>query len=366
MKNKGIGALAMAAAIGLGAGVMSSASAAYADTGEGKTVDNGEVTVFVYMIGSDLETDGGNASLDLKEMLAADLGEQVNLVIQTGGAMDWEMEEVREGTCQRFEVVDHELKEVEDIGLQSMAKIQTLASFLTWGAEAYPADRYELIFWDHGGGVTGGFGYDEYFEDDWLTLSDIGDALKLSGVEFDMVGFDACLMSTIEVAYMLKPYAEYLVASEEYIPAEGWYYTDWLTDLGQNPQMEGDQIGVAIVDDYAAYYEADGTWEYTLSVVDLNIIGRLYKALSDYMEETSDLLTQKQFTEISSARAQAKAFGDGDYELIDLLDYADRIESLDDSKLQKQVDACVIYNRSNISNACGLAMYYPYKYLDSY
>ncbi len=66
--------------------------------------------------------------------------------------------------------------------------------------------------------VRHGFGYDEMYPDDMLSLSQIGNALSDSGIKFDIVGFDACLMGTIETAYMLEPYADYLVASEEYEP----------------------------------------------------------------------------------------------------------------------------------------------------
>ena len=55
-------------------------------------IGNGEdtVTVMVYMCGSDLESDGGAATADINEMLYADLSDQVNVVIETGGASAWQ------------------------------------------------------------------------------------------------------------------------------------------------------------------------------------------------------------------------------------------------------------------------------------
>ena len=58
------------------------------------------------------------------------------------------------------------------------------------------------MLWNHGGGTALGFGYDEMYPDDMLSLSQIGNALSDSGIKFDIVGFDACLMGTIETAYM--------------------------------------------------------------------------------------------------------------------------------------------------------------------
>lgn len=46
------------------------------------------------------------------------------------------------------------------------------------------ADRYELVLWNHGGGTALGFGYDEMYPDDMLSLSQIGNALSDSGIKF--------------------------------------------------------------------------------------------------------------------------------------------------------------------------------------
>lgn len=48
--------------------------------------EDGTQTVFVYMCGSDLESENGLASGDIKEMIAGSQSENVKFVIQTGGA----------------------------------------------------------------------------------------------------------------------------------------------------------------------------------------------------------------------------------------------------------------------------------------
>ena len=57
-----------------------------------------------------------------------------------------------------------------------------------------------------------------------MTLDEIATALKNGGCDFDMAGFDACLMATLETAMVLEPYADYMIASEEVEPGNGWYY----------------------------------------------------------------------------------------------------------------------------------------------
>ena len=90
--------------------------------------------------------------------------------------------------------------------------------------------------WDHGGGSVSGFGYDEHSqnEDDTLTLDELKYALQTSGVHFDFIGFDACLMATAETAYSLKDHSNYLVASEETEPGTGWEYTSLLNTISKN------------------------------------------------------------------------------------------------------------------------------------
>ncbi|HBZ32658.1 MAG TPA: hypothetical protein DEO46_06615, partial [Lachnospiraceae bacterium] len=53
--------------------------------GDGKD----QATVFVYMNGSDLESEDGEATEDLCEMLAANISSQVNVLVETIGTKSW-------------------------------------------------------------------------------------------------------------------------------------------------------------------------------------------------------------------------------------------------------------------------------------
>ena len=118
-------------------------------------------TVMVYMCGSDLESGYGAASADIEEMLEADLGDNVNVVLETGGASGWSFSsEADPSTRQRWVLENGEANLVQDSGEATMLDEGEVADFCSWAAEKYPADRYILIFWDHGGGTIGGFGYD--------------------------------------------------------------------------------------------------------------------------------------------------------------------------------------------------------------
>ena len=194
------------------------------------------VTLMVYMCGTDLDSQNGMGTADLKEMTKASLSDNVNLIVYTGGCRRWRNNVISSSVNQIYQIKNGGLYCLEDnMGSGSMTKAETLISFLQYGAKHFSADRMCLIFWDHGGGSVSGFGYDEkYGSGTSMTLAGINTALKNSGVVFDFIGFDSCLMGTVENGIMLSQYADYMIASEETEPGVGWYYTNWLNKLSKN------------------------------------------------------------------------------------------------------------------------------------
>ncbi|NLT13907.1 MAG: zinc-ribbon domain-containing protein [Clostridiales bacterium] len=329
-----------------------------------------EVTVMIYICGADLESDGACGTLDINEMLAADLGDNVNVVLETGGCTYWSTPGIIDGEVQRWALIDGELVELERLGKTPMLDAGELSDFIRFAEEKFPANRYQLIFWDHGGGSLYGFGYDEMYPDTVMFLTDIADALEKSGVKFDIIGFDACLMGTIETAYMLEPYADYLIGSEETEPAYGWDYTPWLNVLGGNPSINTVELGKVIVDSFLEHNATDGAQDSpdnTLSVVELREIPGVYEELCDYMENATEALANKEFKMISSAVARSRSFAEGDYDLIDIVDFAVKadLEGLED--LKESIQSAVKYSDSTArTGVYGLSMYFPYTYLEVY
>ena len=320
------------------------------------------VTVMIYMIGSNLESGGGGcATDDLEEIAAATADSKVKIVIETGGTTDWVNPAILGGTTQRFIMEDGKLEEVEDLGQLCMTDEKTLGDFISWATEKYASNRNMLLFWDHGGGTVMGFGSDEYYEDGSLELSDIARALKRTGVKFDLIGFDACLMGTIETAYALEPYADYLIASEELEPGTGWYYTDWITKLAEDTSINTTDLGQKIIDDYVA--SNDGFFfsqDCTLALIDLGGIKGAYNALCSYMTSSISALKQNQFKTLSRARANTRSYGEGGYEQIDIIDYIEKADIGNGEELKAALEDVILYNGTNIEGANGLAMYYPY------
>lgn len=328
--------------------------------------DKKDFTVMVYMIGSDLESDGACATEDLNEMIESEIGSNVTVAVQTGGTKTWHNNMVDGGVSQRFVIRDNDIIEKENLGRLNMVETDTVSDFIQWAEKTCPADRYAMIFWNHGGGAALGFGFDEYFTEGELMLDDVSEALKNGGVHMDFIGFDACLMAGIETAMAVSDYADFLVASEETEPGGGWYYTDWLSELEANPYMPSDEICRNIVDGYMD--NADGlSWHaQTLSVIDLSKTDMVYEAMCDFMDASGDVLENSGYRKIVEARSNAKSYGEAEYDQIDIASYVSLTDMDEGNEVISAVSEAVVYNRSNIDEACGMSMYYPYIYLDDY
>ena len=327
-----------------------------------------EVTIMVYMCGTDLESKYGMGTSDLQEMLGADLGDNVNLLVYTGGCNQWKNNVVSSSTNQIYQVVDGKLKALDkDAGSVSMTNPDTLADFIKWCDKKYPANRNMLIFWDHGGGSISGYGYDEKFaRTGSMNLAEINQALKEADVTFDFIGFDACLMATLETALMLTPYADYMIASEETEPGVGWYYTDWLTALGKNTSMPTIEIGKNIVDDFvdtcAKKCQGQKT---TLSVVDLaELEMTVPEELAAFSKSASELIQDNNYQTVSNARYNTREFAQSSaIDQVDLAHLAQNLGTEEGKDLAEALMSAVKYNRtsSNMTNAYGLSIYFPYK-----
>ena len=242
----------------------------------------GDWTIFVYLCGSDLESDGGAASDDIEEALAACSSQNVRVVYQTGGSSYW-YQDISDNKLERFLLKNGELQKVGERPNANMGDTETLADFLTWGVQHYPAEKMGVILWDHGSGSINGVCFDEQYGYDSLSVAEMTAAFDRTydsmTDRFEFIGFDACLMSTLEVANQLVPYARYLYASEEYEPGTGWDYTGMLNYLAENPAADGEMLGGQICEDYYDHCrEADAQAMATFSVTDLSGIDELVQA----------------------------------------------------------------------------------------
>ena len=332
-------------------------------------------TVMVYMCGTDLESQSGMATSDLNEMAKAVLGDNVNIIIYTGGCKSWRNSIMSSSTNQIYQLTKGTngngfKRLVDNAGNVSMTKPSTLSDFIQYCNTNFPANRNMLIFWDHGGGSLSGYGYDQKFTSSGsMTLKGINEALKNGGVQFDFIGFDACLMGTAETALMLAPYADYLIASEETEPGVGWYYTNWVSELCKNPSVSTVQLGKKIVDDFvdacASSCRGQAT---TLALIDLaELQETLPPELKSFSIGTTELIEDGDYKIVSDARSSAREFSTTKIDQVDLVHLAHKIGTDEANDLVDTLLSAIKYNRtsSSMTNAYGLSIYFPYRKVSS-
>jgi hypothetical protein len=165
---------------------------------------------------------------------------------------------------------------------------------------------------------------------------------------------------------MLDDYADYMIASEETEPGIGWYYTDWLTKLSNNPSMATVDIGKNIVDDFVRTCGSQCAGQSaTLSVVDLaELAATVPDAMRDFSRSVSTLIQNDGFQQVSNARNGAREFARSTaIDQIDLVHFCNNLGNAEGKALAAALQGAVKYNRtsSNMSNAYGLSIYFPYR-----
>lgn len=277
-------------------------------------------------------------------------------------------------TTKRVRVERGQLTELADLGELNLGASGTLSDFVRWGIEAAPADHYALVLRDHGGG-WGRFGADASAQHDGMSLPELTRSLDVAiaatGLRgpLDLIGFDACLLGTWEVAVALRGRARYLLASEEVAPAHGWSHAP-VAMLQQGGQPIA--LGSALIGAYEARARAEGTLaRATLALTDLNRV----RALSDAVAELARALSVGGVGEhavaIGQSRAAVGAFGNvprgGGASMVDLrlwaLAIAEREPALSafTDELLDALDGAVVDQLAGAaySDAGGLSIYFP-------
>lgn len=328
-------------------------------------------TLMVYMCGSDLESGGGASSDNLKEMMNADFSDKVNVIVETGGSSYWYLDGIDPDSLAYYHVDSKKLVMEKTLDSASMGDPDTLADFITWGRQNYPAEKYGLIMWDHGGGSLQGLCWDENHDDDNLTLPELNKALVQADTQFEMIGMDACLMASLETAEAIDEYGKYMVASQEYEPGGGWDYKAFLDYLGQNSEADGEKLGEEICNTYFDKCRRDDLHDMaTLSVVDLSRISSLSTAFQA-MSEKMLLLTRDavSFRALCQGTDVTENYGgnnkaEGYTDMVDLRGLTENTESVLPDTAERVLDLqekAVRYqvHGSSRAGAKGLSAVYP-------
>lgn len=334
--------------------------------------DKAQWTVMIYLCGTDLETEGAAATWNLRELAQTKPNDAVNVVIETGGTREWHAQElgldIASDKLQRYSFDENGYTLVEEQPLANMAAAETLTDFVSWGAKTYPAEKYLLVLWDHGGGSLRGLIQDELHNYAIMPLDQLEIALTNAKVPLEAVLMDTCLMATLETAQAVQGSAKYLIASEEIVPGAGTSYQDWMQYLYDTPAAGGAMLGRRVCDSIQQKYAELGMTEtsrqLTFSVIDLAKIDAVAAAFDQMFLEAGKLLANPEefFTfAYYGDRAQTFAYPTS----VDLADLAARLrnKAISNQTAGAVIDAvadAVLYciKGDQRSYSSGLAFYY--------
>ncbi len=347
--------------------------------------DAKSATIMIYMNGSDLESEAGEACEDLEEMLASGIGKNVNVIIQTMGTKKWHGFGISSQTAQTYKVDNGKLVLVRDnLGQLDCTAKDTLSEFVGFCKTKYPADRYLFVFWNHGGGPVYGFGYDEWQdEEESLTIDEMAMAFsENSDIQFDMIGMDCCIMASMETCYALSPYCKYALLSEDFESGLGWNYSRWMKSFEENPGMATPLLGKYIIDDIITDNEnEDGGDSACLALFNVSVATDLFNAWKNYAYKNEYKLLDKNYSRSHKAKGRAIEDWDlwesdgsdvtlSDYYISDILALMESVDNNSDEakKLMSVLKASVAYygHTSDKNELTGLSVSLPYGDSDFY
>lgn len=344
-------------------------------------------TLFIYLCGSNLETQYQCASKDIREMLSANFNSEninnLNIIIQTGGSKHWDISQISNNQIGRYKIDGStgELTLLQSLDNSNMGNTDTLYSFLSWGIDNYAAEHMGVILWDHGSGVSDGIYIDEKYSNDSLSVHELEYTFaKLSHkmtTKFEIIGFDTCLSGSIEYANLLAPYSKYMVASADLEPGDGWSYRDPINFLLYHPDATGAELGREICNAYGNYYSniyvsVNKRVDYTIATYDLSKVDKAcietnYLAKYLYNILTSD---DEEYWHLCRFRSTRLKYNYDNLDMGSILDYFDNSSryNYNTTYFRQALNDLIIYSRLsdryNTKKAIGITLYLPSSLVD--
>ncbi len=289
-------------------------------TVSGSTTPQRKWTILVYLnAANDLHS---FSTSDVNEMEAGLGGEDVNVIVQWKQSQAAFPGSTFDGV-RRYRVRPNATPGVDSELLQSglsrpgggaldMGDPQTLQDFIDWGTANFPSDRTALVIWNHGNGWMRrpenrpdgrAFSYDDEYGSAIQTW-ELDQAL--AGHQLDILAWDASLMQMLESAYEARPYAEFIIGSEESPPAEGYPYTPIIQAFSTSPDASTVNLSKAFVDAMTGHAPY-ASRKITQSVLESSRLPAVAAALDGFADAV--IADQAALTAaIQAARSSAQAY----------------------------------------------------------
>ena len=339
----------------------------------GKVGDGGSTaTGWTFMVYLDADNNLEGAGIeDFLEMAAVGSTEDVHIVVQMDRTYgydylygDWSG--TRRGLVGQGDVPDTSWG--IDIGEADMGSPQSVIDFVQWSMQEYPAANYGLVYWDHGNGFEGLC--TDYSSGSELEMTELSTVIDAIG-PINLVGFDACMMGMLEIAYQYREGADVMVASEASEWRDGWEYQNFLDKLVADPSMDAATLGGHIVDAFEQRY--DYSEDSTLSAIDLTQLASSQSQFIAGINQFADWMltsaTAADWNAVNNASSSARRWDEPNY--IDLGDFVSRVAQSAVStplaaaadNILDSLDNVVLHNYcGQYAPSTGISVYLPRSY----
>ena len=254
---------------------------------------------------------------------------------------------------------------LEELGEINMGDPQTLSYFVNYAKQYYPADRYLLYVYDHGGGWKGAC-MDTTDNDPGLTMDELQQALTESG-GVDVICFFACLMSSLEAVYELRDLVDVYVGSEDL--AWGSWWDGICGDINQlltnNPTISNEDVGIDIVNSFQEQGHPP-TDVLTASAIQADKVQPLVQALDTLIKQLM-FHWLRSYTDVNAAHTNAFLLADYQgwaevFEVYDLKGFIDNLpESSEKTAVVDAFNEAVLHevHGSSMEETHGLSIFFP-------
>ena len=280
------------------------------------------------MVGSDLEEDNQYGTIDFKELIAGYDNlpdrDEVEVIVAFGGARKDGWRGMKFANMSQIDSDSQDQRFGNETGPDAylyradgahMGDESSLKLFLDYLRDGYANfDQRFLTLWNHGASYRG-FGNDYNFNGDELSLDEMTRAFERSQIGvFDLIGFDACNMASVEVAKIIEPHAEYMIASEELEPGHGWLWSAVIRFYAEEDDIV--ETGKRMVDNFVQDVHGEKTDWKTLSLLDLSEYDRLEAALNPVISAYGQrMFSNREYADsliVGSLQSQSYAKGEKD------------------------------------------------------
>jgi Clostripain family len=352
---------------------------------------------------------------------ATDLGELKKVGSSDDVAVIAQFDRMGDGKTRRYYLRKETSLEndvVQELGETDTGDPQVATAFFTWAIGKWPSDKVLAVIWNHGSGIDEtdvyaratavgaaplprgrvreiaasghrralfsttvdqavlerAIAYDDTsrdFLDNKELQKVLADVVKQTGRRIDILGFDACLMNMVEVAYQLKDSVDYIVGSEETEPGDGWPYEAQVRALATAPDAAAKDVAPELVRNYLDSYKTSRE-DVTQSAIDVSRVGDVAEATKAFAATCMPLLSDRGgYADFSKAVKNAQRF-----HMKDFADFGDLCSRLGDGSAESSAkDAAQRVHDSlfggspfviasgdqgvSVKGATGTAVYFP-------